>query len=84
MKSWLLLAMIAGLYVLHQDDSQWRQLETAVLGWAPLEPWPHVGFPVAAAAVLAILAKFAWPKGLEGNPARIPSRPSANTPTRRK
>ncbi|MBN9689985.1 MAG: hypothetical protein J0M24_07075 [Verrucomicrobia bacterium] len=84
MKSWTLLAMIAGLFVLHQDAWQWRQIEPVLLGWVPMEPWPHLGFPVAAAVALAVLVKFAWPKGLPGNPARIPSRPSADTSTRRK
>ena len=61
---WLLTAAIVALYILHQDFWLWED-KTLVLGVLPIGLAYHAGFSLAAAALMALLVKYAWPAQLE-------------------
>jgi hypothetical protein len=65
MKKILLFLLIATLYVLHQDFWNWRQAEPMVFGFLPPGLAYHAAYSIAAAALMALLVKTAWPKELE-------------------
>jgi len=55
------------LAILHQDF--WLKNDgSLVLGFLPATLAYHMGFVVAAAIGWFFVIKFAWPKGLEGEP----------------
>ncbi|MDB6018769.1 MAG: hypothetical protein JWR19_3258 [Pedosphaera sp.] len=64
MKKLLLILMVAGVYVLHQDYWNWKSADL-VFGFLPVGLAYHAGFSVVAAIMMAVLVKFAWPKHLE-------------------
>ena len=66
---WLVLAT-ALLYVLHQDIWFWRSARPLVFGFMPVGLFYHALFSVAAALLMALLVKFAWPGHLEGRAER--------------
>jgi hypothetical protein len=70
MKRALLVLAVAVLYVLHQDIWFWRTARPLVFGFVPVGLAYHAGFSVAAAAVLGLLVKFAWPSHLEDEAER--------------
>jgi hypothetical protein len=65
MKKLLLAVAVAALYVLHQDIWNWRVARPFVFGAMPIGLFYHALFAVAAALVMALLVKFAWPSHLE-------------------
>ncbi|HYG36241.1 MAG TPA: DUF3311 domain-containing protein [Clostridia bacterium] len=64
-KKILLTALIAIVYVLHQDFWNWRKAEPLVFGFLPIGLAYHAGYSILAAITMAVLVKFAWPKHLE-------------------
>lgn len=64
MKKLLLFLMIAGVYILHQDNWNWKSTDI-VLGFLPIGLAYHVGYSILAAIMMAVLVKFAWPTHLE-------------------
>jgi hypothetical protein len=62
--AWLVLAT-ALLYVLHQDVWFWRSARPLVFGFLPVGLFYHALFSVAAAGLMALLVRFAWPGHLE-------------------
>jgi hypothetical protein len=64
MKKILLLLLVAGVYVLHQDFWNWKNSEV-VLVFLPVGLAYHAGYSILAAITMAVLVKFAWPKHLE-------------------
>jgi hypothetical protein len=64
MKKLLLLLLVAGVYVLHQDFWNWKNSDV-VLGFLPVGLAYHAGYSILAAILMAVLVKFAWPKHLE-------------------
>ena len=62
--AWLVLAT-ALLYVLHQDLWFWRSARPLVFGFLPIGLFYHALFSVAAAGLMALLVRFAWPGHLE-------------------
>ncbi len=64
-KRTLLVALILGLYLLHQDFWFWRTAYPLVLGFLPIGLFYHACYSVAAALVLWLLVKHAWPSHLE-------------------
>lgn len=66
MKKFVLVALVLGVYLLHQDCWNWKKIEPLVLGFLPIGLAYHVAYSVLAAVTMALLVRFAWPKHLEG------------------
>jgi hypothetical protein len=76
MKKFLLFLMVAGVYVLHQDNWNWKNADL-VFGFLPMGMAYHAGYSILAAAMMAVLVKFAWPKHLEDvQPENPPTKPA--------
>jgi hypothetical protein len=60
---WILYAAIIVLYVLHNDWWFWD--DPAIVLGLPIGLTYHVGYNLAAAALLFLLVRFAWPSHLE-------------------
>ncbi len=65
MKRWLLAAGVATLYLLHQDVWFWRTPDPIVLGFLPIGLAYHAGHSFAAALLMCLLVRHAWPAHLE-------------------
>ena len=65
MKKLLLALAVATLYVLHQDIWNWRVARPFVFGAIPIGLFYHACFSAAAALLMWLLVKFAWPSHLE-------------------
>jgi hypothetical protein len=61
----LLIVVVVLLYVLHQDWWFWRTAHPLVFGFIPIGLFYQAGFSVAAALVMWMLVKYAWPSHLE-------------------
>jgi hypothetical protein len=64
MKKILLLVMVVVVYLLHQDNWNWKNSDL-VFGFLPVGLAYHAGYSILAAVMMAVLVKFAWPKHLE-------------------
>ena len=64
MKRILLVIAVIALYVLHQDFWFWRSARL-VFGFVPIGLFYQGCFSVAAALLMWLLVKFAWPHHLE-------------------
>ena len=82
MKKFLLFLLIAAVYVLHQDNWNWKNADI-VLGFLPMGLAYHVGYSVLAAIMMAVLVKFAWPKHLENSEPDNSSPDKSKEETRR-
>ena len=65
MKRALLAIIVGALYVLHQDFWFWRTAHPLVLGFIPIGLFYHACYTVAAALVMWMLVRYAWPSHLE-------------------
>ena len=65
MKRILLIVAVVALYALHQDFWFWRTAHPLVLGFVPIGLFYQACYSVAAALLLWLLVKFAWPSHLE-------------------
>jgi len=65
MKRTLLVIAVIALYVLHQDFWFWRTAHPLVFGFIPIGLFYQGCFSVAAALLMWLLVKFAWPSHLE-------------------
>lgn len=65
MKKLLLALAVIALYVLHQDFWFWRVAHPFVLGFIPIGLFYQACFSVAAALLMWLLVKYAWPAHLE-------------------
>jgi len=61
----LLLIIVGGLYILHQDFWFWRAARPLVFGFIPIGLFYHGCYTVATAIVMWLLVKHAWPSHLE-------------------
>jgi len=61
----LLIVVVVLLYVLHQDWWFWRSARPFVFGFIPIGLFYQACFSVAAALVMWLLVKYAWPSHLE-------------------
>ena len=70
------VAIVAALYVLHQDIWFWRTARPLVFGFLPIGLFYHAAFTVVTAAALWAVVVLAWPAHLEqsapgdGHPSR--------------
>ena len=64
MKRTLLVIAVLVLYFLHQDFWFWRSARL-VFGFVPIGLFYQGCFSVAAALLMWLLVKFAWPQHLE-------------------
>jgi hypothetical protein len=62
-RRWIWLVAIA-LFLVHHDFWWWDDT-TIVFGFLPVGLAYHVGYSLAAAALWALVIKFAWPAHLE-------------------
>ena len=65
MKRILLVRAFLVLYFLHQDFWFWRTAHPMVFGFVPIGLFYQACFSVAAALLMWLLVKFAWPGHLE-------------------
>jgi Protein of unknown function (DUF3311) len=65
MKKLLLLLLILAVYVAHQDLWNWSKSDPLVFGFLPIGLAYQAGYSILAAAMMAVLVAFAWPKHLE-------------------
>jgi hypothetical protein len=82
MKKLLLFLMVAGVYILHQDNWNWRSTDI-VMGFLPIGLAYHVGYSILAAIMMAVLVKFAWPTYLEQSEPHDPNPDKSKKETRR-
>ena len=61
----LLVVVVVVLYVLHQDIWFWRTAHPLVFGFVPIGLFYQACFSAAAAGVMWLLVKYAWPSHLE-------------------
>jgi hypothetical protein len=61
----LLIAVVAALYVLHQDFWFWREARPLVFGFLPIGLAYHAAYCVAVALLMWTLTRVAWPAHLE-------------------
>jgi len=62
---WVLTALAVVLYALHQDFWFWRDAKPLVFGFLPIGLAYHVGYSLAAALLMILLVRRAWPEHLE-------------------
>ncbi len=65
LKTFLLTALVAVVYLLHQDFWNWKQAEPLIFGFLPIGLAYQAGYSILAAAMMAVLVWTAWPKHLE-------------------
>jgi hypothetical protein len=70
MRGLLLTLAIVALYVLHQDVWFWRTARPLLFGFLPVGLWYHAAYCLAAAILMWVLTKTAWPSHLEEEPRR--------------
>ncbi len=64
-KHLLLTALVAAIYVLHQDFWNWKKADPFLFGFLPIGLAYQAGYSVLAAALMAVLVKTLWPAHLE-------------------
>ncbi|PYV12552.1 MAG: hypothetical protein DMG07_16900 [Acidobacteria bacterium] len=65
MKKPLFAIAVVLLYALHQDTWNWTTPYPLVFGFMPIGLFYHVCYSLAAAALMGLLVKLAWPEHLE-------------------
>jgi hypothetical protein len=65
LKTILLTALVAAIYILHQDFWNWKQAEPLIFGFLPIGLAYQAGYSILAAAMMAVLVRTVWPKHLE-------------------
>ena len=79
MKRILLVFAVVALYALHQDFWFWRTAHPLIFGFIPIGLFYHACFSVAAALLMWMLVRFAWPSRLEREVEQEPSEKEANS-----
>jgi hypothetical protein len=57
--------LVLAVYLLHQDCWNWTNAEPLWFGFLPPGLAYHAGYCLLAAALMAVLVRFAWPRDLE-------------------
>jgi hypothetical protein len=61
----LLFLLIVAVYAAHQDFWNWSKADPLLFGFLPIGLAYHAAYSILAAAMMAVLVAFAWPKHLE-------------------
>ncbi|MEK7414606.1 MAG: DUF3311 domain-containing protein [Planctomycetota bacterium] len=64
---WVIACWLVLLIALHQDFWLWTD-RTLLWGVLPIGLAYHVGYAVVAALTMALLVRYAWPKGVDDQP----------------
>ena len=64
-KTVFLTLLIVVVYALHQDFWNWNKAEPLLFGFMPIGLAYHAAYSLAAAALMWVFVKFAWPAHLE-------------------
>jgi hypothetical protein len=64
-KHWLLAILTIVLYVLHQDVWLWTSARPLAFGFLPAGLFYHAVYTLAAAGLMMIAVRWAWPSHLE-------------------
>ena len=64
-KTILLTLLVLVVYALHQDFWNWKKAEPLLFGFIPIGLAYHAAYSGAAALLMGVLVKFAWPAQLE-------------------
>ena len=64
LKTCLLTALVAVVYVLHQDFWNWKEAYPLIFGFLPIGLAYHAAYCLLAALVMLVLVKLAWPADL--------------------
>lgn len=75
----LLVVVVVALYILHQDFWFWRTAYPLVFGFLPIGLFYQGVFSIAAALVMWLLVKYAWPSHLEEEIEQSESQEDAST-----
>jgi uncharacterized membrane protein YozB (DUF420 family) len=78
MKKFILFLLIALVYAAHQDLWNWREADPMLFGFLPIGLAYHAIYSIAAAILMLILVKFAWPKDLEKHEKDSTNPPSSH------
>jgi hypothetical protein len=65
LKVFLLTALVAAIYILHQDFWNWKRADPFIFGFLPIGLAYQAGYSILAAALMAVLVRTVWPKHLE-------------------
>ena len=65
LKTFLLTALVAVVYVLHQDFWNWKEAYPLVFGFLPIGLDYQAGYSIQSSAMMAVLVWATWPKHLE-------------------
>ena len=76
MKKFLLFLLVALVYAAHQDVWNWREAGPMIFGFLPIGLAYHAAYSIAAAVMMGLLVKFAWPKDLEQHETAAPEPPA--------
>ena len=74
MKSTALAILTVVFFALHQDVWFWRTARPLVFGFLPIGLFYHACYSIAAAILMALLVKYAWPSHLESEVEQTASR----------
>ena len=58
-------ALVAVLYVLHQDFWFWRAARPLVFGFLPVGLFYHAAFTLACSLLMWVLVRTSWPEHLD-------------------
>jgi len=65
LKAILLTALLAAVYILHQDFWNWKEAYPLVFGFLPIGLAYQAAYSILAALTMAVLVWTVWPKHLE-------------------
>lgn len=80
MRRFILAGLVLALYLLHQDIWFWTTARPLVAGAIPIGLFYHVVYCLAAAGLMFLLVKTAWPEHLEAGDWRLEAGESQNQP----
>jgi hypothetical protein len=71
LKTLIPTALVAVVYVLHQDFWNWKEAYPLVFGFLPIGLAYQAGYSILASAMMAVLVWAIWPKHLESIEAEV-------------